>query len=126
MNTSIVPVNLRVTDRLESDQRIVVSFESGEIELNHSIAHRIEFLGKRCNLTLKNVSDKKFSVDVTVRVLNRALIEIWSKSEKWLMKSLMPGQSYTCSWEFTPMMPDVVWNEKARELIPAWVMVDAL
>lgn len=27
---------------------------------------------------------------------------------------------------FAPSVPDCVWNEKARETVPAWIMLDVL
>lgn len=98
-------------------------FVEDDIQLDYSIVNRLEFREKRCNLTLKNPSEKKQPVDIKIWVLNGALIEIWSQLERWTLTSLQPGQMHACSWDFKPSVPDTVWNEKARLLEPYWVII---
>ena len=119
-------INLRLGKQLAADQRRIVEWEAEEILVELGIVFRIEFRGSRCNLTLKNTQDKKQSVNVRVYVLNNALIEIWQQSEKWTLASLQPNQVHVTSWEFTPSLPDVVWNEKAGSIFPRWVVVDVI
>ena len=122
----VIPANLYSENQPDGDKRRILEFELGEILLEHGIVHRIEFTEKRCNLTLKNVFPKRKSVHVRVWILNKALIELWRQTERWNLTSLQPDQSHLVSWEFNPAVPDVVWNQKAREVAPAWIIVDVL
>lgn len=109
-----------------TDKRRILEFMTDETLLEQGIIHRIEFREKRCNVTLKNVTPHRQSVNIKIWVLNKSLIELWHQSEKWMLTSLQPDQSHVISWEFTPSIPDVVWNLKARDCNPAWIIVDAL
>ena len=121
----MIPNSLFVHNSPPEGRRRVVEFSAGELLIEHRIVLRIEFTEKRCNLTLKNCGAKKQSVQVKVWVLNRTLIELWRQTEKWTLASLQPDQSHLVSWEFKPAVPDVVWNEKARDDVPAWIVIDS-
>ena len=122
----MIPLNLYSHEQPDGDKRRILEFATDELLLEHGIVHRIEFREKRCNLTLKNVTAKRHSVNVRVWVLNKALIVLWHQTEKWSLTSLKPDQIHLVSWEFTPTVPDVVWNEDARDPTPGWIVVDAL
>lgn len=111
---------------IKDGTRVFIDFALDEITLDHGIAHRIEFREKRCNLTLKNKTTTRQAVTVRVFVLNAALIEIWKQTERWSLASLQPDQIHAVSWTFSPELPDVVWNEKARLIEPRWIVVDVL
>jgi hypothetical protein len=122
----LIPNNLYSQEPAAGTKRHILPFALGEALLELGVVHRIEFREKRCNLTLKNSSPKRQSVNVRVWVLNKSLIELWHQTEKWNLTSLQPDQSHVVSWEFNPAVPDVVWNLKARDVAPAWVIVDSL
>ncbi len=121
------PINLYSADAPKGDKRLVIEFATGEILLGHGVVHRIEFSDKRCNLTLKNPTPKRQSVNVKVWVLNSNLVELWHQTEKWSLTSLQPDQSHLVSWDFKPAVPRVIWNLREREnIFPAWIVVDAI
>lgn len=122
----MVPNFVYSHNRPEGFKRHVTEFTNAEIQIDVGIVNRIEFREKRCNLTLKNISPKRHTVNVRVFVLNRSFIELWRQTEKWSLTSLQPDQVHLVSWEFHPAVPDVVWHEKAREPDPMWVVVDVL
>lgn len=122
----MTPLNLSVHNQAAKSRRLVLEFATGEMFIEHGIVQRIEFTEKRCNLTLRNGLDKPQPVNVKVWVLNRALIAVWSESERWRVSSLQPDQSHSVSWQFTPAVPDVVWNEKARDASPSWIIVETV
>ena len=122
----MIPPNFYSDRDLSDGKRRVIEFEDGEIVLEHGIVQRIEFTDKRCNLTLRNPSPKRHAVHVKVWVLNKSLVEVWHQSEWWALTSLQPDQSHVVSWDFKPAVPSVVWNEKARDLTPAWIVIDSL
>ncbi len=122
----MTPNNFYSNHQPKGDKRSILEFNTGEMLLEHGVIHRLEFTDKRCNLTLKNSSPKRQSVHVRVWVLNKSLIELWHQTEKWNLTTLQPDQTYLVSWEFSPAVPDVVWNEKARDTEPKWIVVDAI
>lgn len=121
------PISLYSADAPQGDKRLVIEFATGEILLEHEVVHRIEFSDKRRNLTLKNPTLKRQSVNVRVWVLSGGLIELWHQAEKWLLTSLQPDQSHLVSWDFKPAVPSVIWSPRERENnLPAWIVIDAI
>ena len=121
------PISLYSADAPKGDKRRVIEFATGEILLEHGVVHRIEFSDKRCNLTLKNPTPKRQSVNVKVWVLNSGLVELWHQTEKWSFTSLQPDQSHLVSWDFKAVVPSVIWNPREREdNLPAWIVIDAI
>ena len=121
-----IPINLFSHEPPPGDKRRILKFTTNEILVEHGIVHRIEFREKRCNLTLKNLTSRRQSVNVRVWVLNKSLIQLWHQSEKWSLSTLQPNQIHVFSWDFIPAVPDVIWNVKARGQAPAWIIIDAL
>lgn len=107
----------------KSDNLQVLPFEQDEILVEHRLVHLVEFRDKRCNVTLKNRTGKRHPVNVQIWVLNNALIQLWGQSEKWVLASLQPAQIHSVSWEFKPIVPEVIWNSKARNEDPAWIVI---
>ena len=121
------PISLYSADAPKGDKRRVIEFATGEILLEHGVVHRIEFSDKRCNLTLKNPTPKRQSVNVKVWVLNSGLVELWHQTEKWSLTSLQPDQSHLVSWDFKSVVPHVIWSSREREdNLPAWIVIDAI
>ena len=120
----MTPLNLSDHNQASNGRRMVLEFVTGELVIEHGVVQRIEFTEKRCNLTLRNSEKKPQPVGVKVWVLNRALIEIWSQTERWRVSSLQPDQSHLVSWAFATAVPDVVWNTKARDAAPQWIVVE--
>ena len=73
-----IPAEFYSDRDLTDGKRRVIEFETGEIVLDHGIVQRIEFSGKRCNITLRNRSPKRHSVNVKVWVLNDSLMEVFN------------------------------------------------
>ncbi len=121
-----VPAKLYSDRDMSDGKRLVQKFSSGELLLEHGIVQRIEFAETRCNLTIRNETPARQSVHVKVFVLNKALIEIWHQTERWMLTRLDVDQCHTVSWEFKPAMPSAVWNDAARGLEPAWIVIDSL
>ena len=119
-------INLRSDNQLPSDKRRILEFGNEEFLVELGVVYRLEFRGSRCNLTLKNTTDKRQSVNVRIHVLNRSLMEIWHQSEKWALSSLQPDQVHVASWDFVPAVPDVVWNEESRSIAPSWIILDVV
>ena len=122
----MIPNNFFFHDPPSEGKRRILEFNTGELLIEHGVVYRIEFTEKRCNLTLKNSTAKRQSVHVRLWVLNKSLIEIWRQTEKWSLTALQPDQSHLVSWEFKPEVPDVIWNQKARDAVPTWLVIDAL
>jgi len=121
-----LPLNLYALHQFKSENLQVIRFTQDEVQLDYCLVNRVEFREKRCNITLKNATSAKRAVNVQVWVLNNALIEIWRRSEKWALSSLQPDQVHVISCEFKPLVPDVVWNEKARTDTPARVVIQTV
>jgi len=85
------PISLYSADAPKGDKRRVIEFSTGEILLEHGVVHRIEFSDKRFNLTLKNPTPKRQSVNVKVWVLNSGLVELWHQTEKMVVDESATG-----------------------------------
>ena len=73
INRQVITANLYSAHRATSEKILTIRFETEDILVDHGILHRIEFREKQCNVTLKNQTTVKQTVNVRVWVLNGAI-----------------------------------------------------
>jgi len=101
-------------------------FKNEEIDVNSGVVQRVEFDTKKCNLTLKNRGTSKASVDVSVYVLNKDGVIIWSVKEKWAFDTLDVGAKFAKDYDISFGMPDAISMSKyatSFDSTPKWIVV---